>query len=283
MTSPYVNDLAWLMEGHFIENDLDLSIYWQAGWKSKLLALANYPAPLEDAVKACKSHFLGSYFEVLFSYAIRHFSTLTVLLEHQQVVEQGKTLGEVDMLVETPDGTLLQFEIAIKFYLERPSLYPEHWIGPNKNDSLYKKVSRARAHQLTIMETASAKEQWQDILKGRPVTPCLLIYGRLFLSLNDDSNRLDCIRKTGFGGWIYAAQATSLLAEFAQARTVKKPHWLSLSDFYDDYVPFTAEAITAWSEAFHYDARPIYLCLSKGAQEIDAGVKYSLFVVPNTW
>ncbi|REG86474.1 DUF1853 family protein [Marinomonas pollencensis] len=283
MSSPYVNDLVWLMEGHFIENDLDLSIYWQADWREKLQALAQQPKPLEEAVNACKSHFLGSYFEVLFSYAIRHFSSLTILLEHQQIVEQGKTLGEVDMLVETPDGALLQFEIAIKFYLQRPDLYPEHWIGPNKNDSLHRKVTRARAHQLTIMDTKSAKEQWKSLTKGRPITACLLIYGRLFLSLNEAPQRLQQIAKTGFGGWIYASQASQLVADFALVRKVNKPHWLSLSGFYQDYTPFTSDSVKTWSEAFDKDARPLYLCLAQRAENIDVSYKYSVFVVPDSW
>ncbi|MFI8621022.1 MULTISPECIES: DUF1853 family protein [unclassified Marinomonas] len=283
MSSPYVNDLRWLMEGHLIESDLDLSVYWHGDWSQSLQALSANPRPLEEAVAACKSHFLGSYFEVLFSFAIQHFSTLKVLLEHEQIVDQGKTLGEVDMLVETPDGDLLQFEIAIKFYLERPDLYPEHWIGPNKNDSLHKKVSRARAHQLTILETDSAKKQCQSVIKGRPIRPCLLIYGRLFLSLNASKNALGLMNDSGFGGWVYASNAPSLLTQFSSVRAVEKPHWLSLSGFQNAYEVFNTACIKRWLEGFNNDSRPQYLCFSQDAKNIQSTTKYSVFVVPDTW
>jgi len=46
--------------------------------------------------------------------------------------KDGQTLGEVDMLVETPDGeTPINLKLRL-FYLERLDLYPHHWIDPNK-------------------------------------------------------------------------------------------------------------------------------------------------------
>ena len=279
MNSPYINDLLWLMEGHFIESDIDLSLYWKEGWEEDFQTLSDAPESLEQVVRSCKSHFLGCYFEVLFSFAIRHFSTLTVLLEHVQISEQGKTLGEVDMLVETPEGELLQFEIAIKFYLERPDLYPDHWIGPNKNDSLRQKVSRARSHQLTIFDTDCAKVQCQNVIKDRPIKTCLLIYGRLYLSLNNSSNVAERIENTQFGGWVYASKAEALFFDFPCVMLAEKPHWLSLQNFTRSCALSTTKLI----EDFNIDSRPKYLCLWQGSKEVISTPKYSIFVVPDTW
>lgn len=278
-----MNDLLWLMEGHYIENDIDLALYWKSDWREHFRVLSSNPERLVSAIQNCKSHFLGSYFEVLFSFAIRYFSTVTILLEHVQISVQGRTLGEVDMLVETPEGELLQFEIAIKFYLERPDLQPDNWIGPNKSDSLRKKTERAREHQLTILDTDAAQTQLHGVLQGRPVKTCLLVYGRLFLSLNNSTNIANQIEKTTFGGWIYISRVWTLFNEFSCVAMLKKPHWLSLQNLTHSYVPFTADCIDAWFKSFGQDSRPIQLCLWNDSREMAPSKRYSVFVVPDVW
>ena len=279
---PFVKDIAWLVEGHYIERDFELEPYWLPDIEAKLLALDDQPQPLIDAVTACKSHFLGSYFETLFSFAIRNFSVLIVHHEHVQIVGQGKTLGEVDMLVETPEGQLHQFEIAIKFYLERQDLYPDHWIGPNKNDSLLKKVSRARNHQLQILQTAEGKIAIADIAQDRIPHANLLVFGRLYFALNQDSDISTWFTQPENGGWIRASDFISLKSYFSNFLVLPKPHWLSYPAV-NENIPFNFSqfAYNLVGEILH-DSRPRHVFMWSAADAAGDISKY-VFVVPDSW
>lgn len=288
----YVSDLAWIVtskrdwqgkcrDQNLIESDVSLSQYWLPDVSERLSALVKAPAPLERAIHACKSHFLGSYFETLFSFAIAHFSSLKVVAEHEQVIQDGKTLGEVDMLVETPAGELIQFEVAIKFYLERLDLYPDHWVGPNKNDSLRKKVTRARSHQLQILQTQPGKDLLHSFAFGREASASLLIFGRLYLALNQPSKISKLCDTVGFGGWLALSNVASLFPHFSHVVELTKPHWLTNPNMTRDSSLFTAQCIYKWRDLFLKDARPLHICLwseSKGSMS-----SRFIFVVPDNW
>lgn len=279
---PLVRDLAWLVEGHYIERDFALETYWLPDVTERVLALDQQPSSLVEAMAACKSHFLGSYFETLFSYAIRHLSMLTIHLEHVQIVGQGKTLGEVDMLVETPAGDLHQFEIAIKFYLERQDLYPNHWIGPNKNDSLLKKVTRARDHQLQILQTEEGISAIADVAKGRVPHSNLLIFGRLYKSLGNGQDGGEWLAQTEFGGWVRESEAVTLTAQFSKFIVLQKPHWLA---FPNDNVNFpfnlAQSAYNLVGKILH-ESRPEHVFLWSSPEQEEAINKH-VFIVPDLW
>lgn len=279
---PLVKDLAWLVEGHYIERDFDLSPYWLPDVEARLLALARLPRQLEQAVAACKSHFLGSYFETLFSFAIRHLSSLKILDEHFQIEGNGKTLGEVDILVETPSGELHQFEIAIKFYLQRPDLHPHDWIGPNKNDSLLKKVTRAREHQLSILQTTEGSLAIESIAKGRVVKSSLLIFGRLYMALDNPQSIARWLQQRTMGGWIHVSDFVHLIAYFKHYSVLKKPHWLAAPNLTRNTPFFSFEYPYNLVSEFLLDSRPIHLCLWRDHVHMDIS-NSSIFVVPDLW
>ncbi|MEP3349260.1 MAG: DUF1853 family protein [Marinomonas sp.] len=275
---PFVRDLAWLVEGHYIEKDFDLEPYWLDDLLSRLTELDRNPDDLINAVNACKSHFLGSYFETLFSYAIKHLSSLRVVLEHFQIQGENGTLGEVDMLVETPCGQLHQFEIAIKFYLERPDLAPHSWIGPNKNDSLLKKVTRAREHQLSILETPEGLSIINEIANNRKINSSLLVFGRLYCGLKDKDD-IELWLEQGRGGWIRASEFILLMSYFSHFLILKKPHWMAFSNINENFTLFSLQSAYNLVGHFLQDERPQHILL----WEIGKGVKRSVFVVPDSW
>ncbi|ETX11925.1 hypothetical protein MUS1_08275 [Marinomonas ushuaiensis DSM 15871] len=275
-----VKDLAWLVEGHYIEQDFDLGLYWLFDVEERLLLLDSDPALLINAVSACKSHFLGSYFETLFSFAIEHLSSLSVVLEHFQIEGKGKTLGEVDMLVETPEGELHQFEIAIKFYLERPDLYPHDWIGPNKNDSLLKKVTRAREHQLSILHTEAGFAAIKHVAKNRVPKSTLLIFGRLYLALKNQQDIASWLDQDERGGWIRESDFTLLMTSFSHFYVLDKPHWMSFPNLNDQFIVFSAESAGHLVSDFLKDDRPKHVFL----YDIESKqFNNSVFVVPDSW
>jgi uncharacterized protein len=279
---PLVKDLAWLVEGHYIERDFYLEAYWVADVEARLLALDQAPTPLVNALAECKSHFLGSYFESLFSFAITHLSCLKIVREHFQIIGAGKTLGEVDMLVETPDGELHQFEIAIKFYLERPDLFPHHWIGPNKNDSLLKKVTKAREHQLLILQTKEGLSVIADLAKGRVPQASLLIFGRLYLALNYKQDVDKWLNQTESGGWIRISQMALLMPHFSHFLILEKPHWLAYQNINDNFAFNSLQSAYNLVGEFLHDSRPKHVLLWQAANK-KAKINRSVFIVPDSW
>ncbi|QUX95476.1 DUF1853 domain-containing protein [Marinomonas sp. CT5] len=279
---PLVKDLAWLVEGHYIERDFDLQPYWLDDVNERLLWLDKHPDAIVSALAACKSHFLGSYFETLFSFAIEQLSVLKIHLEHFQIESEGKTLGEVDMLVETPDGELHQFEIAIKFYLERPDLFPHDWIGPNKNDSLLKKVTRAREHQLIILQTSEGSAAIEAIAEGRNPQASLLIFGRLYVSLDSKDKVIEWLNQIEHGGWIRVSQVALLAPFFSDFFILQKPHWLSVPCISDNF-PFNSlqYAYNLVGE-FLFDSRPKHVLLKPTFNTTDQ-IYRNVFIVPDTW
>ncbi|ADZ91727.1 DUF1853 family protein [Marinomonas mediterranea] len=266
-----IDDLRWVLQFETINDAMNLVDYRIQDWDAQLENLSNNRTLIEDAFSEVKSHFLGTYFEVLFSFAIRHFTTLEVICEHEQIHLSGRTLGEVDLIVRTPQGEFIQFEIAIKFYLQRPDLVPHDWIGPNKNDSLYKKTERALTHQLTILKTDEGIE-W---LKSRslPVVERteLLVFGRLFYDfLNRHRHHSDAV-------WIRFDDFCR--AAFSSLAIAKKPHWLTHAEDME-YIDHS-ECCLYLKECFTTDSRPVLFAVYDEFM-INDGNKW-VFVVPNAW
>ncbi|WP_353668076.1 DUF1853 family protein [Marinomonas sp. THO17] len=277
-----IEDLQWLVEGHVLESDFDLSPYWCADLEQRLAKLRQDNQPLLDRIARTKSHFLGSYFEALFSFAIEQLTELKIIKEHFQIDQMGKTLGEVDMLVRLPTGEIHQFEIAIKFYLQRPDLAPNDWIGPNKNDSLHKKVTRARQHQLTLLSTSVGKQWLEQHNITSEVESNLLIFGRFYMALNNSRAIELWFAEEVLGGWIRASQFIQLQAYFSCFYVLQKPHWMSnpLEDANSTF--FSRESAYNLVSLFLRDERPIHLFMlpSLGASKVSGKC---IFVVPDHW
>ncbi|MFT2109631.1 DUF1853 family protein [Marinomonas sp. 2405UD68-3] len=300
-----VNDLAWVFSAPMIVADLDLSLWWEEGLEEKLNELDRGPATLLDCVAQCKSHFLGAYFEVLFSFAIRYFSTLTVVFEHEQLSdENGKTLGEIDMLVKTPDGRFFQFEIAIKYFLEVKQGGDIEWIGPNKTDSLSKKSEKARAKQLRILETKIGRsylEQWGIY---QAVEPMLLIFGYLFTDgrKSEDLQREKSAQNVELNGkrmasdnenayWIRLTEFKTKSFNKCSFYELIKPKWMTFNNIKREEIQSYESVCLDLDRSFKSDIRPkMYSVWNQSpedvlnANKVIGGYPYErVFIVPDAW
>lgn len=85
---------------------------------------------------------------------------LKILCRNIQIEGKDRTLGEIDALIRYM-GSPLHIEIAYKFYLYDPksgSSELEHWIGPNRKDSLVSKLDRLKSQQLQLPNLPEAKD-----------------------------------------------------------------------------------------------------------------------------
>ena len=110
---------------------------------------------------------LGHLAEKVVSELFKLSSNYNLIYENAQIIEDKKTLGEIDFIIEEKETKqLTHLELAYKFYLFDPSISSEpinNWIGPNRNDSLKEKLEKLKGKQFPILHHPSAKSKFNDI------------------------------------------------------------------------------------------------------------------------
>ncbi|MEE3210323.1 MAG: DUF1853 family protein, partial [Pseudomonadota bacterium] len=92
---------------------------------------------------------LGFRFEQLWQSALS--SSEIPFIANQQITDEGRTLGELDLLIPRGQSTL-HIELALKFYLG----VEDDWIGPNRRDLLSRKIQHTFDHQLPLAQNPVA-------------------------------------------------------------------------------------------------------------------------------
>lgn len=190
--SKLVADLAWVISSPALLQPKAKNIEWWdddffvseyrtlLGW---LRELDDNPIELERAIEKTKSHRLGHYFEELVAFWLDHSPTFDIVERNLQLIHEKTTLGEIDFILrDSKTDELIHLEVALKFYLrDGSSETMAQWIGPNRSDSLEKKVRKLVDHQLKISE--NHPERIAHSIKRHA---CLL-KGVLFYPSNDIS------------------------------------------------------------------------------------------------
>nr|WP_246454601.1 DUF1853 family protein [Hyunsoonleella aquatilis] len=144
---------------------------------------------------------LGKYVERLVSYQLQQNENITVLAENVQVQENKTTLGELDCLL-LKDGKPIHLEVIYKFYLYDSSVGTteiEHFVGPNRKDSLRQKLTKLKEKQLPLLYSETCKPYLKSLnLKSEDIIQRVYFKAQLFLpycSQNIQLNtlNLDCI------------------------------------------------------------------------------------------
>jgi hypothetical protein len=185
---PAVRDLAWLL---FSPALLSAS---QAGAPlacavtsdergaalSWLATLDHDPASLHAQVYKTSLTRLGFYAEALLEYFLRHGPNARLIAANVPLRSSGRTLGEVDFLLESALGERLHWELAVKFYLhigeaEGRAVLADY-VGPNLQDRFDLKHARLLHHQLGL----SARDEFASLGFVGPWHAELFVKGRLF-------------------------------------------------------------------------------------------------------
>jgi len=96
---------------------------------------------------------LGKRVERFVSHELKQDSSILIIAENIQIHNNKITLGELDCLFEQ-NKNLIHVEVVYKFYLydiSAGSSELEHWIGPNRKDSLSEKITKLKEKQLPII------------------------------------------------------------------------------------------------------------------------------------
>jgi len=196
---PAVRDLVWLIASAPLCDATDIAdahAYWpnaddylalyqrHESWLKRLDAT---PEPLLTTLSQARDLRLGRYAEDLLRFwlASPDNPEFEIVADHVALRDQGITLGEVDFLVkERTTGQLWHIELALKFYLGTalPQRDGLHWFGPNRHDSLARKLAHLRDKQLPLLQTPAGQAwlQSQGLDNAPPPSAWAWLKGRLF-------------------------------------------------------------------------------------------------------
>lgn len=102
---------------------------------------------------------LGKRVERFVSNELKCYSDITVLAENIQIQNGTTTVGEIDCILKQ-NHKPIHLEIIYKFYLydERVGTTElDHWIGPNRRDSLVSKLTKLKEKQLPLLYNSKTK------------------------------------------------------------------------------------------------------------------------------
>jgi len=107
---------------------------------------------------------LGKLVERFVKSEFEQIPSIKILAENIQIQSNKITVGEIDFIIKKQE-TPIHIEVVYKFYLYDETVGKtelEHWIGPNRKDSLIKKLTKLKEKQLPLIfrsETASLIEK----------------------------------------------------------------------------------------------------------------------------
>lgn len=96
---------------------------------------------------------LGKRVESFVSCFLQQTKNIRVVYENLQIQKNKRTVGEIDCILYQ-DNTPIHLEIVFKYYLYDATVGNAeitHWIGPNRNDSLQRKVEKLASKQFPLL------------------------------------------------------------------------------------------------------------------------------------
>ena len=228
---------------------------------------------------------VGRYFERLIVYWVSQLRQCEILAESQQMVLNGRTVGEIDLLFRDEQSRLTHWEIAVKFYLQLPGDESGsfHYIGPNARDSLQKKRQKLLDHQLPLSAQFYPEvERRQGLVKGR------IFYHWQQGEREIHSNEL--MNEHLSGRWLRFGELSDFLSQnHNRYQILSKPFWLA------DQIAHASSCETLDAPAiagilnsqFATEGRPVLISVFEQNSDLDGRAlvheKERCFIVPDQW
>lgn len=160
-----------------------------------------------------ESRVLGKRMENFFHFYITHFSYLKVLAHNEQIISEKQTLGELDFLLKDPvTAEVSHVELIYKFYLYDPETGTsemDHLIGPNKRDSLNRKISRLQKRQFPLLFNEATRQLLNSLeVEPEAVVQKMCFKAAVFLPRHRKMSFSEINNETLAGYWIKARDFT---------------------------------------------------------------------------
>ena len=144
---------------------------------------------------------LGKYVEQLVSFELAQQNNISVLAENIQIQDGKITLGELDCLL-LKNNKPIHLEVIYKFYLYDATVGEseiDHFIGPNRKDSLKEKINKLKEKQLPLLYSNTCKTYLDELdLKVEDISQQVYFKAQLFLPFSNQNIKLktlntDCV------------------------------------------------------------------------------------------
>ena len=139
---------------------------------------------------------LGKLVERFVSYELQQDSSIKIITENIQIQQEKTTLGELDCILYK-NRKPIHLEIIYKFYLYDSSVGKteiEHWIGPNKKDSLVQKLTKLKEKQLPLLYSKQCKSYLKELnLIPEEIEQQLYFKAQLFVPLKEYGNNFPVV------------------------------------------------------------------------------------------
>lgn len=193
---------------------------------------------------------LGKLVERFVSFELQQNSSIKIVSENTQIQENKITLGELDCLL-LKDDKPIHLEIIYKFYLYDESVGNseiEHWIGPNRRDSLIQKITKLKEKQLPLLYSKQCRKYLEEFnLTSEEIEQQVYFKAQLFVPLKDVRKQFSVINNECISGF-YINRKELLNFTDCKFHIPNKhnwliaPHksinWLKFEDFYEKLKAF---------------------------------------------
>lgn len=216
---------------------------------------------------------LGKYVERFVSYQLIQEESIEMIAENVQISKNKITLGELDCLLFKNEEPI-HLEIIYKFYLFDSSVGNtslQHWIGPNRKDSLIEKLDKLKQKQLPLLYSEECQEYLQSInLKSSDISQQVYFKAQLFVPLSMNSKvdlniNSDCV----VGYYLNSSQVTQFKnAKFyipSKKDWLINPHtnvdWLNYTDFMTESDPYLQREFSpmCWMKSSNCELKKFFL------------------------
>lgn len=157
---------------------------------------------------------LGKRMEYYFASYISNFTSEEILLQNRQIIRNKETLGELDFLLkDSVSDSYSHIELIYKFYLFDPETGTselDHLIGPNKRDSLNRKLNRLEKRQFPLLFHPATRELLESLkIDPQHVVQKMCFKASVFLPKQMENSSFSLINpETVAGFWLRASEFT---------------------------------------------------------------------------
>ncbi len=190
------------LDMHDIGSIASLPNVWPWEEVSGIATEKSYP---EISIITSGNGTFGKRMERFMSHEIRIDSTWKVRAENIQIIDDHRTIGELDFILENiQTQRLLHLELACKFYLYDPELPIEtaRWIGPNRRDSLQLKLRKLEKKQFPLLSNPATQKVLEKLnIDAVDMEQALSIRSMLFLPAGSTTPPHGVNPKSVQGNW----------------------------------------------------------------------------------
>jgi len=294
----YVRDLHWALTAQdmmlFPEVDC-FEFSDQEALQGWLMSLDATPDLLEAHMAESNLFLLGTYFEALWEFFLRHSPWTTLVAKNVQVFRDRQTLGEFDFIYLCHrQNRHYHLEVAVKYYLgvpdrvakpDQPVSSQDCWLGPMCNDRLDIKYSKLLDKQLKLSKTLEGKDALKKYGLDEVISQvCLkgeLYYPVVGGAIVSPENALPDHRR---GNWLRQSSLREFVVsekfEGKQACMLEKPFWLAFREPQGANILNGVGLLEVVEEYFRGLQKPLLLAVAEQGNWTE---QKRYFICPDHW